>query len=326
MMPPGFWQKAEDPMPLRLNGFHLAFLALIIANAALSPAFLTFFNLQVVLASAAPLLILATGATLVILTGRIDISGGSVMFLAGGLFVVLQEIGAPQPVAILAALAAGALIGALNGAMVAWAGLSALLATLGTMLIVRGLGLNVIGGKQHALPPAAETLRDAEAFGFPAYVLLALAVTVAAQLLLSRTLAGRRLIALGSAERAAVKLGIPVRAYTAAAFTLAGALAALAGIVSTLNLGGVQTYLGKGEEFVAIAAAVVGGVSLFGGRGSLVPGVFLGVLFLVIIENALNLAGVSPFAFPFVTGLLILLAMAAYGWSAGLRRPLQTGA
>lgn len=311
-------------MRFHINGFHLAFLTLILANAWLSPSFLTLFNLTVVLASAAPLLILAVGATLVILTGRIDISGGSVMFLSGGLFVVLQELGAPQGVAILAALGAGAVIGAANGAMVAWAGLSALLATLGTMLIIRGLGLNVIGGKQHALPTASEALRDLNFGGFPAYVLLALAVALVAQVLLSRTLAGRRLVAIGSAERAAEKLGIPVGLYTAAAFVLSGMLAALAGIVSTLNLGGVQTYLGKGEEFVAIAAAVVGGVSLFGGKGSLVPGLLLGVLFLVVVENALNLAGVSPFVFPFVTGLLILLAMAAYGWSSGHRRPTIT--
>jgi ribose/xylose/arabinose/galactoside ABC-type transport system permease subunit len=306
---------------VRINGFHLAFLALIAVNAVLSPAFLTLFNLQVVLASAAPLLILATGASLVILTGRIDISGGSVMFLAGGLFVVLQELGAPQPLAILAAMGAGAAIGALNGLLVAWLGLSALLATLGMMLIVRGLGLNVIGGKQHALTPAAEALRDINVAGFPGYVLLALAVVTSAQIVLSRTLVGRRLVAVGSAERAAAKLGIPVGLYVGGAFVLAGGLAALAGIVSTLNLGGVQTYLGKGEEFVAIAAAVVGGISLFGGRGSLVPGLLLGVLFLVIIENALNLAGVSPFAFPFVTGLLILAAMAAYGWSGRRTTP-----
>jgi ribose/xylose/arabinose/galactoside ABC-type transport system permease subunit len=306
---------------VRINGFHLAFLALIAVNALLSPAFLTLFNLQVVLASTAPLLILATGASLVILTGRIDISGGSVMFLAGGLFVVLQELGAPQSLAILAAMGAGAAIGALNGLLVAWLGLSSLLATLGMMLIVRGLGLNVIGGKQHALTPAAEALRDINVAGFPGYVLLALAVVTAAQIVLSRTLAGRRLVAVGSAERAAAKLGIPVGLYVGTAFVLAGGLAALAGIVSTLNLGGVQTYLGKGEEFVAIAAAVVGGISLFGGRGSLVPGLLLGVLFLVIIENALNLAGVSPFAFPFVTGLLILGAMAAYGWSGRRTTP-----
>ena len=82
--------------------------------------------------------------------------------------------------------------------------------------------------------------------------------------------------------------------------------------MSLLNLGGVQTYLGKGQEFVGIAAVVIGGVSLFGGRGSLVPGVLVGVLFLVVVENGLNLAGVSPFAFPFATGAVILLAMYLY--------------
>ena len=295
----------------RLNGFHLAFAALLIANAIWSPAFFTLFNIEVVLASASALLLLASGLTLVILTGRIDISGGSVMFLAGGAFVVLQEQGAPLALALLGALAAGAVVGAINGFLVAYAGLSALLTTLGVMLVVRGLGLTVIGGQQHNLPSASEALRTLEV-GLPLYVVVAFAAAFALQWALSATLAGRRLVAVGCSEEAASRLGVPVRRHVLGVYVAAGLLAALAGIVSVLNLGGVQTYLGKGQEFVAIAAVVIGGTSLFGGSGSIVPGALLGVLFLVIVENGLNLAGVSPFAFPFVTGAVILAAMTAY--------------
>ena len=137
----------------QINGFYIAFALLVIANGIYSPAFFTLFNLNVVLSSSASLLLLAAGLTLVIMTGRIDISVGSVMFLSGGVFVVLQEQGMPMVLAFLAVMVLGALLGALNGLLIAYAGLSALLTTLGMMLVVRGLGLKVIGGKQHALPP-----------------------------------------------------------------------------------------------------------------------------------------------------------------------------
>ena len=296
----------------RLNGFYVAFAALVALNAAYSPAFLTLFNLELLIASSAALLLLSAGLALVILTGRIDISVGSTMFLCGGSFVVLQEHGVPMLAALGAALACGALVGLINGLLIAWAGLSALLTTLGMMLVVRGVGLQVIGGQQHALPPATQALRRLEIAGLPLYVLFAFALVFALQWGLRRTYLGRRLVAIGCADGSAARLGIPVRAHVLGVYLVAGLLAGLAGIVSLLNLGGVQTYLGKGQEFVGIAAVVIGGVSLFGGRGSLVPGVLVGVLFLVVVENGLNLAGISPFAFPFATGAVILLAMYLY--------------
>lgn len=296
----------------RINGFYAAFVVLLVVNALYSPAFFTAFNIKVLLASSAALLLLAAGLTLVILTGRIDISVGSVMFLTGGTFVVLQEHGTPMGLALIAALAVAAFLGAMNGLLIAYGGLSALLTTLGMMLVVRGLGLNVIGGKQHNLPEATEALRQIEILGLPLYVVAAFGIVAALQWALVSTYAGRRVVAIGCADDSAAKLGIPVRLYVFGVYTAAGLLSGMAGIVSLLNLGGVQTYLGKGQEFVGIAAVVIGGISLFGGKGSLIPGALIGVLFLTIVENGLNLAGVSPFAFPFLTGAVILVAMYAY--------------
>lgn len=303
----------------RVNPFHLALVLVVLLNAVLTPVFFTPFNLLVILSGAAALVLVASGATLVILTGRIDISVGSTMFLAGGVFVVVQEQGLGVAAALCVALATGAVLGALNGLLIAVLGLSALLTTLGMMLVVRGLGLNVIGGKQHALPPAADALRDADVLGLPLYVLVAFGLAVLLQWVLSRTLVGRRLVAVGCDDGAAVRLGISVRWHVFGTYVAASTLAALAGVVAVLNLGGVQTYLGKGQEFVAIAAAVIGGVSLFGGMGTILPGLVIGVLFLVVIENGLNLAGISPFAFPFFTGIVILVAM--YADSLNRRRP-----
>jgi ribose/xylose/arabinose/galactoside ABC-type transport system permease subunit len=300
----------------RINGFYYAFALLLAVNGLLSPSFFTAFNAALLVLSASSLLLLSAGLTLVVLTGRIDISIGSIMFLSGGLCVVLQEYGVPASLAVTAALCTGAVIGALNGILIAYVGLSALLTTLGMMLVVRGLGLKIIGGKQHDLPPGVEALRQVEVLGIPLYIIVAFVIVALLQWVLVSTFLGRRLVAIGCSDTSATKLGIPVRRYVFGAYSAAGLLAAMAGIVSILNLGGVESYLGKGQEFVAIAAIVIGGVSLFGGGGNLVPGVLVGVFLLVVVENGLNLAGVSPFAFPFVTGAVILLAMYSYTLSS----------
>jgi ribose/xylose/arabinose/galactoside ABC-type transport system permease subunit len=304
-----------------INGFYYAFALLLVVNGLLLPSFFTLFNASLLLLSASSLLLLSAGLTLVILAGRIDISVGSIMFLSGGVCVVLEEHGVPTSQAVAAALCSGMLIGALNGVLIAYVGLSALLTTLGMMLVVRGLGLKVIGGQQHDLPAGAEALRQVQVLGIPLYVILAFVVAALLQWILVSTFIGRRLVAIGCSDVSATKLGIPVRLYVFGAYSAAGLLAAMAGLVSILNLGGVQSYLGKGQEFVAIAAIVIGGVSLFGGVGNLVPGVLIGVFLLVVVENGLNLAGVSPFAFPFVTGTVILLAM--YSYTLSSRRQAQ---
>jgi ribose/xylose/arabinose/galactoside ABC-type transport system permease subunit len=303
----------------RVNGFYYAFGLLLVVNGVLSRSFFTPFNVSLLLLSASSLLLLAAGLTLVILTGRIDISVGSIMLLSGGLCVVLGEHGVPTSEAIAAALCSGVVVGALNGVLIAYVGLSALLTTLGMMLAVRGLGLRIIGGQQHYLPEGAEALRQVQVLGIPLYVIIAFLLVALLQWVLVSTFLGRRLVAIGCSDISANKLGIPVRRYVFGAYSAAGLLAAMAGIVSIMNLGGVQAYLGKGQEFVAIAAIVIGGVSLFGGVGNLVPGVLVGVFLLVVVENGLNLAGVSPFAFPFVTGAVILLAMYSYTLSSGRR-------
>jgi ribose/xylose/arabinose/galactoside ABC-type transport system permease subunit len=300
----------------RINGFYYAFALLLVVNSILLPSFFTFFNATLLLLSASSLLLLSAGLTLVVLTGRIDISVGSIMFLSGGLCVVLEEHGVPTSQAVAAALCSGVLVGVLNGVLIAYVGLSALLTTLGMMLVVRGLGLKIIGGQQHDLPAGTEALRQVQVLGIPLYVIMAFVVVVILQWILVSTFLGRRLVAIGCSDTSATKLGIPVKRYVFGVYSAAGLLAAMAGLVSMLNLGGVQSYLGKGQEFVAIAAIVIGGVSLFGGVGNLVPGVLVGVFLLVVVENGLNLAGVSPFAFPFVTGAVILLAMYSYTLSS----------
>lgn len=300
----------------RINGFYYAFALLLVVNSLFLPSFFSVFNAALLVVSASPLLLLSAGLTLVILTGRIDISVGSIMFLSGGLCVILQEHGVPTPLAVAAALCSGVLTGALNGILIAYVGLSALLTTLGTMLVVRGLGLKIIGGQQHDLPAGVDALRQAQVLGVPLYVILAFVVVGILQWILVSTFLGRRLVAIGCSDLSAAKLGIPVKRYVLGVYSAAGLLAAMAGLVSMLNLGGVQSYLGKGQEFVAIAAIVIGGVSLFGGVGNLVPGVLVGVFLLVVVENGLNLAGVSPFVFPFVTGAVILLAMYSYTLSS----------
>lgn len=290
---------------LRLIG-----LAILLLAAALAlPTFLSSANARLLLTGTSGPLLVATGTTIVLVLGLLDLSVGSIMFLSGGVAVVISAGGASIAVACAAGVGVGLGVGVLNGILVAGLGMSPLLTTLGTMIAVRGVGLTVIGGQQILLPPDAQGLQSTQVAGLPAYVIVAFALAIVAEALLRRTQFGRRCVAIGCSPENARKLGLPAGRYTFGAYLISALLASLGGLVAVANLGGVQTYLGKGAEFTAIAAAVVGGTSLFGGVGSVVPGTIAGVLFLAIIENGLNLAGSSPFVFPFVTGLTILIAM-----------------
>ena len=222
------------------------------------------------------------------------------MFLSGGVFVILQEQGLGMWPAMAVALGAGALVGAVNGALVAVFGLSALLTTLGMMLVVRGLGLNVIGGQQHNLPPVTEALRQVDVLGIPLYVAVAFAVAALIQWALVGTRGGRRLVAIGGDDASAAKLGIPVRGYVFGTYVAAGLLSALAGIASILNLGGVQTYLGKGQEFGFVPSprsSSAASASSAAWEASC-QGTLIGVLFLVVVERRAEPRGGVPLCVP----------------------------
>jgi ribose/xylose/arabinose/galactoside ABC-type transport system permease subunit len=143
----------------------------------------------------------------------------------------------------------------------------------------------------------------------PLVFVVSLGVMVVLQIVLNRTSFGAYCYAIGNNESAATKIGIPVRAVKMAAFCISGACAATSGLLSAMYLGEVTTFTGRGMEFQAVAAVVIGGTSLFGGRGGVLPGTLAGVLLLIIINNGLGTRGVSPYVYPFVAAGVIFLAI-----------------
>jgi rhamnose transport system permease protein len=279
--------------------------------ALAAPAFFSIDNLRDLVVSAAPILVAAVGMTLVILTRQIDISIGSQFAICGVIAGLLAKAGFAMPLAALGAILAGALLGALNGGLVSGLGLPAIVATLATMVGLReGLRWATEGVWVRNLPPEFQWLglhQDAGRVVIPA---LALGVWAAAAWALRHLAAGRAIYATGSDAEAARLLGLRPRRVVFAAFVAMGALTGLAAVLSVIQFVDVQTNAGIGLELRVIAAVVVGGTAVSGGRGSLL-GTLLGTLLLATLGPALTFLGVEAYWDRALQGLIILIAVAA---------------
>jgi ribose transport system permease protein len=306
---PARWRNrlADNPTALAFIGL----LALCIAMAFVSDRFFTWDNLSNVARQVSINAIIATGMTIVILTGGIDLSVGSVMALSMTFCAGAMLAGLPVPVAMLAGLATGAVFGALNGFLIAHARLPAIIVTLATMEIPRGIALLYTGGyPQSGLPPSFAFVGRGEILGVQMPILIMLAVFVAAFVLLKYFPAGRYFQALGGNEEATRLSGVRVERHKFLAYTLSGLTAAISGIVLSSRLMSGQPNAGTGFELDAIAAVVLGGTAITGGRGSIV-GTLIGALTLGVLNNGLNLMSVSPYTQKVLKGVIILLAIYA---------------
>lgn len=287
--------------------------------------FLSFGNLLAMLHTMAPVVAIAGGLALVVLMGKLDISVGSIAFLSVSVGVLLMEnVGLPPVLAFATTIVCGALLGALNGFIVVVLGVNPLITTLGTMIALRGVGLQLTNASVIPLPEGVRRLGNLSLGPLFVDILVVGLVLLAAHLLHTRTLFGRRLNAVGNGEEVAARLGVPVRRTVFAAFVLSGTLASIGGIASLLQVGSLTAFLGQGAEFTAVAIVVVGGISLFGGRGALIPGVVLGAFTFEMIQNGLNQIGANPYAYRLVTGALIFLAMYADALRTGLPSVAKT--
>lgn len=291
------------------NGFYIVFAVLVIFYSFASKNFLTPLNLRNIIADSTALLVICAGLGLVVITGNLDLSVGSVAFLCAAVASTLMKAGYSFWIGFVLALAVGLFVGAVNGTLIAYLGFNPLLVTLGFMMAIRGATLHMTKGWQIALPIAVKKAAVELTFGVPRFVIFGLLVLIAGQIVLSKTVFGRRIVAVGCDSLSAQRVGIPVKRIKFLVFFISGGCAAVGGIMSVLNMGVLQPQLGVGMEFIAVAGIVMGGTSLFGGRGSLIPGTLLGVLMLFIIENGLALLSVSPFAYPLVRGVVIFIAM-----------------
>ncbi|EMP7434529.1 autoinducer 2 ABC transporter permease LsrC [Klebsiella pneumoniae] len=283
-----------------------AIVALFVVLVALNPAYFSLQTLAMIFASSQILCLLALGATLVMLTRNIDVSVGSTVGLCAIAVGVALNNGYGLATAIAFALAIGALAGAFNGLLVVGLRIPAIVATLGTLGLYRGVMLLWTGGKWiEGLPDSLKSLSEPAFIGVSPLGWLVLALLLAGGWLLSRTAFGRDFYAVGDNLAAARQLGVPVNRTRMLAFTLNGMLAASAGIVFAAQIGFVPNQTGSGLEMKAIAACVLGGISLLGGTGTLL-GAFLGAFFLTQIDTVLVLFRLPAWWNDFIAGLVLL--------------------
>ncbi len=283
-----------------------AIVALFVVLVALNPAYFSLQTLAMIFSSSQILCLLALGATLVMLTRNIDVSVGSTVGLCAIAVGVALNNGYGLATAIAFALAIGALAGAFNGLLVVGLRIPAIVATLGTLGLYRGVMLLWTGGKWiEGLPDSLKSLSEPAFIGVSPLGWLVLALLLAGGWLLSRTAFGRDFYAAGDNLAAARQLGVAVNRTRMLAFTLNGMLAACAGIVFAAQIGFVPNQTGSGLEMKAIAACVLGGISLLGGTGTLL-GAFLGAFFLTQIDTILVLFRLPAWWNDFIAGLVLL--------------------
>ena len=283
-----------------------AIVALFVVLVALNPAYFSLQTLAMIFASSQILCLLALGATLVMLTRNIDVSVGPTVGLCAIAVGVALNNGYGLATAIAFALAIGALAGAFNGLLVVGLRIPAIVATLGTLGLYRGVMLLWTGGKWiEGLPDSLKSLSEPAFIGVSPLGWLVLALLLAGGWLLSRTAFGRDFYAVGDNLAAARQLGVAVNRTRMLAFTLNGMLAACAGIVFAAQIGFVPNQTGSGLEMKAIAACVLGGISLLGGTGTLL-GAFLGAFFLTQIDTVLVLFRLPAWWNDFIAGLVLL--------------------
>jgi rhamnose transport system permease protein len=287
-------------------------LALVALGAVLlvrAPAFYQPGNLLDVAMATLPVLVVAVGATLVILTGEIDISVGSVFAVCSVTAGVLATSGLPMPLVLLSAPLAGAMLGAINGALVAWWSLASIVVTLATMVAWRdSLRWITQGAWVDNLPAGFQWIGFAQQTYPLVAVLVVAVVTAAAMWLLAQFPAGRSVYATGSNPEAARLAGIDTRRVRFFVFVCAGACTGLGSLLNAVRFNQIPTNTGLGLEMQVIAAVVVGGTSIAGGRGS-IAGTVLGVLLLGALGPSLTFLGASAFWERALQGGIILVAV-----------------
>jgi ribose/xylose/arabinose/galactoside ABC-type transport system permease subunit len=285
------------------------FLLLLLGYFGSTPGFLRAENLRDILINAAPLVIAACGMTMVIVAGMIDISAGSALAVCAVVAGITAKAGAPLPLMLLLPMLTGAAIGAVNGWLVAWLRVPAIIVTLGMMSVLRGGIIWWTRGEWIGnLPPSFSAIGRGEVVGVPTPVVIALGVVLFVALLLARTPFGRHIYAVGGNPVAAARMGISVRRVLWLVFMLHGMLLGLSAVVYASRFSVIQSNAGIGFELLAISAVVVGGVNIFGGQGT-VWGSALGALLLQVIGTGLIFRRVSEYWAPSVQGALVLLAV-----------------
>ncbi len=290
----------------------LPFLTLIILFVILcfaSPYFLTVTNLSSVVRQTAVINIMALGMTLVIISGGIDLSVGSILAMGGLFGTMMMQAGQPVLVGVAVGLLTGCLCGFVNGTLVTRLKINPFIVTLGTMGIIRGLTLLISNGLPvHQIPKDFSYLGEGMLLGVPFVLWLLVICALAVHVILEHTRLGRYAFAIGSNPDAAYYAGIPVNFHTVAVYSICGMLTGLAGMIEASRLMTGQPTAGQGYELQAIAAVVIGGGSLRGGEGT-VLGTLVGAFIMGLLANGSDLLGISPYLQQAIIGAVIILAV-----------------
>lgn len=287
----------------------LLFVVVWLVFAFLSPKFLTAGNVMNILVQSASTGIVAVGMTFVLLTAGVDLSVGAIMFLGAAVAGKLVLGGAPLPLALGAMLLVGLAFGAFNSLFVTRLRMIPFVVTLATLFLGRGLALWITETRAMNLPETFLRLGTDKLLGVPLPVVVLATVVGLATLVLARTPFGRQVYAVGQDLPAARKAGIQTNRILAGVYLICGFCAALGGILSLAQLGAVSPTFGEKKEFAAIAAAVLGGTSLFGGRGHVFPGTVIGAVLIQSVENLLVLEDADPYLYPLITSAIIFVAV-----------------
>lgn len=297
--------------------------AVILIGSLLSPFFFTWPNFQNIVVTGAVISVLAVGQYMVVVTAGIDLSVGKVAALSTVVAAVSMRSGMPWPVAVLATLGVGAFAGVLNGLVIVFGRITPFIATLGMLGIAQGISFQWQGGTYIAITREGFlSFFNGKVFGVPSPVIIFVGVMLFFAAVMRWTTFGRQLYAIGGNAEAARLSGLPVRRNLVTAYGISGLLAGLAGLLLAAQLGQGNSLVADGYELDAIAAAVVGGASLFGGVGNPIAAV-LGGLLIGTISNVMDLRGVQAQPQLIIKGLLILAAVfMTSGAGADLRTKL----
>ena len=295
---------------LLLNQAPLVLFAVVFLILGLaSDRFLDWQNLLNIGVQSSSIAIVAIGMTFVLLTAGVDLSVGSVMFVAVAVAGKMIYNGQPIWLSFLAALLVGIAMGAINAFFVTRLKIVAFIVTLAMLFFARGFGLWITQTRAMNMPDTVTSLGSGTFLGIPIPLVALGIVCLIAHLVLTGTPFGRQIYAIGQDPEGARKAGIRVNQVLFTVYVICGACAALSGLVALTQTGAVSPSFGDKKEFAAIAAAVLGGTSLFGGRGKVLPGTLLGALLIQTVENGLVILNANPYLYPIVTSLIIFIAV-----------------
>ena len=300
-------------------GVYSIFLVMFIVFSFSNKNFLTKSNILLLLEQSAPLLIGVIGITFVLMDGGTDISAGSNMYLSAAIgAIVIEKMCADGSMIdtiweylliVVIAIAVGTLIGIFNGVLISRFKLVPFIVTLITTSMARGLGMFFTDANLIIVNTKGFKFNDKHYFGISLLVFIALALIVIFHCIMRYTTYGCQLKAQGNNHEAAQKLGINIRRNTLVAYIICGALCGLAGIMLAGQGGGVPSSFAEGNEFIIIPAAVLGGISLFGGKGSIFPGCIIGILLINTIVNGLTMMAANPYVYTIVRGVINFIAV-----------------